>query len=424
MKQYKATAVALAFLMLMSATASGILRAEDMGAEVNGYTVREPIRINGNTDFAAQATTEGWPGDGTEGNPYIIEGYEINGTGHGNCIYVGNTSVYFVVRGCYVHSSSGHLYEDYFMDAGVYLWNVQNGSMENNIVSNNDGDGIRLYWSSHNIIFNNTVFSNGHCGIFIYDHSEYIILSGNNFTDNRDGIYIGDSTYCSFSDNLMVGNGFRFKGFELIHFNSHNIDTSNTVNGKPVYYLKDTNNVTVSEGAGQVILVNCKGVTVENQNISNVSFGISLFYSNGNIISNNTVLLNNFGSSIRLECSDGNFIINNTLRNQNVTLLDNHEYIGINLLDSYYNAIINNSISGFSYGIEVTIVDMKYDNNDIRNNTFINNTNDYELSCIVEDGESSSGIPSIYIILALALVAIFATTLVIWKRKKSNRGGE
>ena len=44
---------------------------------VGAYTLHEPISIRGDSDFIAQATTEGWPGNGTEECPYIIEGYEI-----------------------------------------------------------------------------------------------------------------------------------------------------------------------------------------------------------------------------------------------------------------------------------------------------------------------------------------------------------
>jgi ABC-type phosphate transport system substrate-binding protein len=58
----------------------------------SAYTVHGTIRIDGDTDFATQAGIEGWSGDGSETNPYIIENYDINGTGNGTCIYIGNTT--------------------------------------------------------------------------------------------------------------------------------------------------------------------------------------------------------------------------------------------------------------------------------------------------------------------------------------------
>ncbi|MGC9060537.1 MAG: hypothetical protein ACP5JR_04820, partial [Thermoplasmata archaeon] len=39
-------------------------------------TAHAPIHINGNADFANQAANEGWPGDGTPTNPFIIDGYD------------------------------------------------------------------------------------------------------------------------------------------------------------------------------------------------------------------------------------------------------------------------------------------------------------------------------------------------------------
>jgi hypothetical protein len=39
-----------------------------------------PIRINSTAEFASKALAESWQGDGSAGNPYIIENYDINGS--------------------------------------------------------------------------------------------------------------------------------------------------------------------------------------------------------------------------------------------------------------------------------------------------------------------------------------------------------
>ncbi|MEM3738132.1 MAG: hypothetical protein QW204_00060, partial [Thermoplasmata archaeon] len=63
------------------------------------FTVRTPIRINGDNGFT---TTNGVvAGNGSETNPYIIEGWEIDGSGYGFGIYIGNTTAYFIIRNCY-----------------------------------------------------------------------------------------------------------------------------------------------------------------------------------------------------------------------------------------------------------------------------------------------------------------------------------
>ncbi len=69
------------------------------------YTPHGIIRINSDAEFAQIAQQEGWPGDGSESNPYIIEGYEIDAQGVGNCIYIGNTTVHFIIRNCYLHGA-------------------------------------------------------------------------------------------------------------------------------------------------------------------------------------------------------------------------------------------------------------------------------------------------------------------------------
>jgi len=58
--------------------------AEDaMDAGITGlkqliaYNTHDPIVIANDSDFIDQATTEGWFGDGSEGNPYLIEDLEI-----------------------------------------------------------------------------------------------------------------------------------------------------------------------------------------------------------------------------------------------------------------------------------------------------------------------------------------------------------
>ena len=57
-------------------------------------TPHNPIVIDGNDNFTTTATNELWPGDGTPGNPYRIENYEINRSWTaGYCISISNTNV-------------------------------------------------------------------------------------------------------------------------------------------------------------------------------------------------------------------------------------------------------------------------------------------------------------------------------------------
>jgi parallel beta-helix repeat protein len=95
----------------------------------------------------------------------------------------------------------------------------------------------------------------------------------------------------------------------------------NTVNGKPLVYLVDVSDYKV-ENAGQVILVNCNNITVENLDLSNTSVGVELLKTRNSKISNNTVCNNWHG--ILLSGSSNNKI--------------------------YLNNFMNNSYNGYSYG--------------------------------------------------------------------------
>jgi parallel beta-helix repeat protein len=81
---------------------------------------------------------------------------------------------------------------------------------------------------------------------------------------------------------------------------THEIDESNTVNGKPVYYWKDREGGKIPNGAGQVILVNCTNVIVENQNLNNASIGIQLAFSSSITIKNNICSNNRYGIPLPL----------------------------------------------------------------------------------------------------------------------------
>ena len=85
-----------------------------------------PIKIQGDSDFATQAMTEGWLGDGTSANPYIIQDYHFRGPtkeGEG-LIDINSTSVYFVISNCTFTDG----------DVGVQLTMLSNGTLVNNTI--------------------------------------------------------------------------------------------------------------------------------------------------------------------------------------------------------------------------------------------------------------------------------------------------
>ena len=242
---------------------------------------------------------------------------------------------------------------------GVNNYNLISG----NIISNN-GEGIDLLAdfntiSGNNFTFNehtgihvagdannNTILdnliSNSRIGIhFVRDQAHVQgpsgnILSNNTISDNGAAIHLESSTSNIFYSNVMIDNGIAIWGRSIEYWNTHIISSSNTVNGKPVYYWKNATGGTIPAGAGQVILANCTGVTVEDQNMSNGTAGIQVGFSSHNIIANNTVLSKKWWGIFLMSSN------NNTIADNTVNL---NEWGGIRLYSSNNNTVFRNNVS-------------------------------------------------------------------------------
>jgi parallel beta-helix repeat protein len=223
---------------------------------------------------------------------------------------------------------------------------------------------IYLTGSSGNIVSGNTV-TNGN-GILIYYSSNDNIISNNTLTNNDQGIQIHGSSRNILRNNRMTNNEKQFfvssPDSALSNF-VNQVDTSNTVNGKPIYYWINKKGSTVPSDAGCVVLVNCTGMSVENLNFtdgqsillawttnSNIinntvtdGQGIHLIYSsNGNTVSENIVGSRKYGVSVRY--SFDNFIVGNNMTNCSVS--------GVHLSEAENIAVIGNTIkSNKQYGI-------------------------------------------------------------------------
>jgi len=120
----------------------------------------DPIRINSNAEFDEAHGVVNWAtGIGSQGNPWIIEGWDINGSGIGTCIYIGNTTDYFVIRDSHLHNANSTYVWPYHRNSGIHMYNSDNGNVLNNTLHSNDYCGMIQHYSNNTIITNNNYLS-------------------------------------------------------------------------------------------------------------------------------------------------------------------------------------------------------------------------------------------------------------------------
>jgi parallel beta-helix repeat protein len=256
-----------------------------------GGTPHAPIAINGDANFSAAALAEGWPGNGSAENPYVIDNLEIDlGGGAGHCINISNTRAHFTIGNCNLTSAS--------IDpgSGVYLYNATNGMIIGNVFaddycgvcllesdSNTVADntcssnqvGIRLIQSESNLVANNTCSSNVQFGISI-GSSNPNTVANNTCNSNYHGIYVHGSDSITVSNNTCSENAM----YGIYVYNSvFNTVFNNTCSSVDEYGIflqgSDSNEITYNT---------CFGTCPSHCDFE----GLYLSSSDSNVVSNNT----------------------------------------------------------------------------------------------------------------------------------------
>jgi len=320
--------------------------------------------------------------DCNENNRYSITG---NGTDYGVLI-IGKESV--TIKNCKISNFS----------VGIYLNNSNNIHLIENDVSYNI-NGISLSFSTHNELESNRVTHNNYSGVFLYFSSQNK-LKDNFVANNNSGIYLQYSGENLLRRNGMENNNYNFGIYVWLGIYSsqilgeiNDVDDSNTVDGKSIYYWVDRHGLTIPSNGGCVILVNSSNITVKGLEIKNNSHGILLintssstitennlennlnglvlsFNSNNNQIIANKINKNSFG--LEIHKSSGNLVRKNKITNNGSFTTGGY---GIFLYVSSGNALIENEILNNNISTSTIGLLLLYsDSNRIYHNNFINNS--------------------------------------------------
>ncbi len=208
--------------------------------------VHAPFSISSNTNFNDTAQAEGWTGNGSISDPFIIEKLYIEASY--DCISIHGTDVHFIIRNCTF---------------------VKDGK--------NSGIGINLQGVSNGVIEFCT-FTNLWIGCITWFSSD-CTWDYNTFGNIQDGLWIQESLDCTIIHNNFQTGGISFSGYAKENW--LHILSDNTIQGEPIGYFQGLISQDIDASAyGQIIIANCSDVWAWDGMFSGVGVPISIGYSN------------------------------------------------------------------------------------------------------------------------------------------------
>jgi parallel beta-helix repeat protein len=185
-------ALALLILLVLPVHEYGILNANDKQQFESGkkgenshpaLELHDPISINGDAEFVLTAQSEGWAGNGSLEDPYLIENLFIDVNGLSiDCINIASVDFYFVIHGCFLRGAN-------VTDrAGIYLFDVYHATVTDNDCRRNYNGIYLTAGAGDSVIMNNTCNGNIWAGIRLATLSVSIAATNNTCVGNANGI--------------------------------------------------------------------------------------------------------------------------------------------------------------------------------------------------------------------------------------------
>jgi len=234
----------------------------------------------------------------------------------------------------------GTYYEHVVIDKIVSLI----GENRKTTIIEGSGSGSLLMLEANGIKVTGFTLRNGSMAIDVASYGDFLITN-NTIIENRFGLSFRDC----YPSSKLRNNDFANNTYNLwIDYRYiHDIDTSNNVNGKPIYYWVGERDRQVPNDAGYVGIVNSENITVKNLILKNNHEGVLLADTTDSTVENLTIFDTEIG--VRLDQSSKNTVRKNSITNLSfagVLLYSDWSEIG-----SDHNTISENIISNSFYGI-------------------------------------------------------------------------
>lgn len=396
----------------LSLVAPDMSPGAELTATASQYSIHDPIAIEGDSAFVPENGVVG--GTGTEGDPYLIEGWEIRVGEDGwpgvRAVTVANTSSSFVIRDVHILGDYG----GYGGVVGIAFENVSHGSVEDSSIVNaptgistSDSDNISISSndltssSIHMSDTNDSYVSFNLClnmGIYLLDSSRVSVTNNTVFTGwsgdfggigisfdscdrcvvlrNTIGTFVGPGiwgfgislqfcTNFTVDRNVMSHKGLYVVGSHVSQYSTHDVGGHNTVKGLPIlFYRNDDGVLLTGVQFGQLIVVNSSNVRIQSVTVQDVASAVQLFYVYYAIISD-CIFYNSsdalvVGSSSHVEIEDNEFVAEGSVTIQScsdVSFSRNEAFYGLygGLIVSQTNMAVIDGNSFARMGNEVYV---------------------------------------------------------------------
>ncbi|MCK5252028.1 MAG: right-handed parallel beta-helix repeat-containing protein, partial [Thermoplasmata archaeon] len=293
-----------------------------------GRMTHDPIQISGNSEL--DAIFAGAGSDGlTPATAHILEEVIIdNDRGRGNCVFIGNTTRYLIIRNCTIYDgaptsdaiavqlkivSNVSLVDCEFPGTwkAVLVSDSSNVLISGNRIANQSTKGIHVEGTEHATIVGNEVDTS--IDSVVVDKSDNITVDGNRVTESKMGILVSSSR-----DFVVVRNKVSFSsmtGIRVVGSGGNNVVELNDVQHNLFAGIQ------VASSSGVVVVANHVEANYQ---------GIHLGGAEECIITNNDVMRND-QVGIRLANSENNRVEDNEVKS-------NWNY-GIDVIESTTNEI-------------------------------------------------------------------------------------